>query len=210
MLLLWRPSFTRYLGIDLAESLVARARAAVQAQGFANVHIEQGTAEGRLPPSGFNLVILSGVLNLLHDDLVAPTLREASQALLPGGLLFLRNNCSNSATFFRPSGPAGPPCMYRTGEDYRTAVAEIETLEIIAERFLFAPLCMPNLVYYHLLPQRLCTNPSVARILDAWFRYEERTSEHRLQKRKRLYPIMLRAIRKPTAFRVLIARRRYP
>jgi len=204
------PQSSEVIGIELAESLVAQARAAVEAERLGNVRIEQGSVEACLNEGKFDVVILSGVLNHVDDETVTNALREAAGALVPKGMLYIRNNCSNSDIFFRPMGMNQPPCTFRRGEDYRTAVAATPGLEIIEERYLFAPLCIPNLVYYYLLPQPLRDHALVGRALDAWFRYEERTSERRLRRFGRLYPSLVRAIRKPTSFRVVVAVRNPP
>ena len=104
------PLSSEVVGIELAESLVAQARAAVEAERLGNVRIEQGSVEARLDEGKFDVVILSGVLNYVDDETVTNALREAAGALVPKGMLYIRNNCSNGDIFFRPIGVNQPPC----------------------------------------------------------------------------------------------------
>ncbi len=201
------PIAREVVGIELAASLVERARRLAAEASVTNARFEERSVEDPLPKAAFDVVILSGVLNYIDDDAVARTLRQAAAALTPNGWLYIRNNCATRHRYYRPIGPGEPPCIYRTSEEYIRAVAATEGLAISEERYLYPPLCLPNLVYYHALPRQLRSNAAIGRVLDAWFAREERTGEMRLRLFGGVYPWIVRSIRKPTAFRILIAQR---
>lgn len=201
------PRASSITGIELSASLVKIAKDAARARGLTNVRIDVGSVDQ--PPSSdkFDVVILSGVLNSVDDRTVQAALQNAARALRPGGVLLIRNNCANTAGFFRPAGPNQAPVQYRTGDDYLRAIREIQHLEVIAERYLFPPLCLPNLFYYYAVPKSLRNARAVTELLELWFRLEELTAARRLRMFGSIYRYFVRMIRKPTSFRVIAARR---
>lgn len=202
------PFASEVVGIESAGSLVERARTMVEAQGLNNVRIEQGSIGNSLPPASAEVVLLSGVLNYVDEPTVERALREVSRALASNGLLFIRNNCATRRSFYVPAGINQPPTLHRTADEYLAHVRSTAGLEVVEDRYLFPPLCLPNLVYYHVLPKRLRQTRFVGRLLDAWFDFEGKTAETRLKYAGRLYPPLLSLIRKPTAFRMIVAERR--
>ena len=202
------PRVGRAVGFDLSTSLVARATEEARRQGLENTHFEARALGEPFGAERFDVVLLSGVLNYLDDAAAQGALERASEALVPGGLLFLRNNCANGRAFFRPAEASHAPTFHRTGTDYVALVASRPELELLEERFLFAPLVAPNLVYYHVLPKALRDARPVNALLDAWFALERATSEARLRILGPVYGTLLRLLRKPTSFRVLLACRR--
>jgi SAM-dependent methyltransferase len=195
------------VGLELAESLVKRAREDAALKGCLNVKFLQGQLGDRLPEQGYDLVVLSGVLNCVDDDTVRRGLDQAARSLVAGGVLYLRNNCSNRRTFFRPGSATEPPCIYRTGQDYRGFVQATPGLQVVEDRLLFPPFCLPNSVYYHLLPRSIREKPPIRRLLDLWFHLEELTAEDRIRHLGALYQLLLKVSRKPTSFRVIVATR---
>jgi hypothetical protein len=151
-------------------------------------------------------VLFSGVLPYLEDEQVLRVLRYTHDALKPGGLLYMRNNCANKGRFEKKHS-LGFSTVYRTGAAYRALVEQTPGFEVLEERYLFPPFCLPNLVYYHLLPEGWKEQKSIDDALDLWFELEQVTADIRLQLFSRLYPPLLRWIRKPTSFRVLLARK---
>jgi SAM-dependent methyltransferase len=195
------------VGVDISQSLLKRAAHAAQRRGLANVRFEQHALDESFRIEGFDVVLLSGVLNCLDTAGVSSVLACAAGALASGGFLYLRNNCANRESFFRPADAEHAPTYYRSGNDYVHAVSANGAFEVVEERFLFPPPLWPNLVYYHLLPRRLSGNPCVARMLDWWFALEERSSDVRLRLLGRLYGPLVITMRKPTSLRVLLAKR---
>ena len=84
------PLAREIVGLEPAGSLVTLAREAVAAKALNNVHIDQAGLDNPQPSASFDTVILSGVLNCLDDEWVVEGLRNAAQALVPGGLLVVR------------------------------------------------------------------------------------------------------------------------
>lgn len=202
------PKVGRAVGFDLSTSLVARATEEARRQGLGNTRFEARRLGEPVGAERFDVVLLSGVLNCLDDAGAEGALERAVEALTPGGLLYLRNNCANRRAFFRPADASHAPSFHRTGADYVALVASRPELELREERFLFAPLVAPNLVYYHVLPQALRDARPVNALLDAWFALERATSEARLRLFGSVYGPLLKLLRKPTSFRVLLACRR--
>ena len=78
----------RVIGVDMTPAMLARARGAVAASGFANVEVREGYGEALPVADGWaDLVISNGVLNLMPDKDAA--LREMARVLRPGGRLQL-------------------------------------------------------------------------------------------------------------------------
>ena len=86
-------------------------------------------------------------------------------------------------------------------------VRGIPSVTLRSEGYLFPPLCLPNIVYYHAVPKFLRDRQPVRSILDAWFRLEELTSAARLRWLGPAYGVAIRAIRKRTFFHVIEATR---
>jgi SAM-dependent methyltransferase len=78
----------RVLGVDMTPAMLAKARRAAAAGGFANVEFREGYGEALPVPDGWaDVVISNGVLNLMPDK--AAALAEMARVLAPGGRLQL-------------------------------------------------------------------------------------------------------------------------
>ena len=196
------------VGTDVAESMVQRAREAAATAGHRHLRFIHAPADQPLDAGSFDAVLLSGVLSYLEDPEVAKALRAAADALRPGGLLYLRNACASAHEHYKEATHDTPPTIYRTAQRYVQFVAQTPGLVLQEERYLFAPLCAPNLAYYYVLPRGLRDTPWAKSVLGWWFRAEAATSEIQLAVLGRLYPAVLRALRKGEAFRVLTATKR--
>ena len=196
------------IGTDVAESMVQRAREAAATGAHRHLRVIRAPADQPLDVGSFDVVLLSGVLNYLEDADVAKALRAAADALRPGGLLYLRNVCACAHQHYREAAPDRPPTIYRTARRYVQFVEQTPGLVLQEERYLFAPVCASNLVYYYVLPRGLRDMPWATSVLGWWFRAAAATSEIRLAVLGRLYPVILRALRKGEAFRVLTATKR--
>ena len=77
-----------FTGYDLDEHAIARARAEAAGAGLANVSFEVADVARLAGPSRFDVIF---VFDAIHDQAEpAAVLTRISQALVPGGLLFLR------------------------------------------------------------------------------------------------------------------------
>lgn len=202
------PHAREILAFDFSASLIDHALRCAHAGDVRNVRFTRARLDAPFPAGKFDAVLLSGVLNYLGDDAAAHALAHAVNALLPGGMLFLRNVCGVHRRHFRPASTDNAPTIHRTAQEYRTMLAKHPVLEVQEDRYLFPPLCLPNMVYYHVLPKGLRDHPRVAGVLDAWFVLERRTAEARLGMFSKAYAAIMRLLGKPTAFHVLVARRR--
>jgi 2-polyprenyl-3-methyl-5-hydroxy-6-metoxy-1,4-benzoquinol methylase len=192
---------------DVAESLLESARQSARRRAIRNVEFSARAFGEPIEGGPFDLVLVSGVLNCVDDSVLRPGLREVVANLRPGGLVYIRNNCANVSRTFRSETANNAPTVFRTADEYRALVSEHDDLRVLDDRFLFPPLCYPNLAYYHVLPRGVREAPPVRRALAAWFQVEEVTSDARLRLCGPLYPRLLRALGKPTALRILLARR---
>ncbi|MFN7970918.1 MAG: methyltransferase domain-containing protein [Acidobacteriota bacterium] len=78
----------RAVGVDMTESMRARARDAAHAAGLGNVEVLAGDAESLpLPDATADVVISNGVLNLATDK--GKAFSEIARVLKPGGRLML-------------------------------------------------------------------------------------------------------------------------
>ena len=195
------------IGIDIADSLLDRARAAARAAKISNISFQRRTLDAPFGLGDFDLVMLSGVLNCLDDGDAETALRYCADSLAVGGTLYIRNNCAVRHRIERPGDDEAPPFIHRTSQEYLTMVRRIPTLSLRREGYLFPPLCVPNIVYYHAIPTSLRDRGPARSMLDAWFRLEDRTAEARLRWLGRAYGIAMHAIRKPTFFHVIEASR---
>src|SRR5262249_49880215 len=76
----------RAIGVDMTESMAARAREGAAAAGLANVDVRLGDATALPVPSGsVDVLISNGVFNLVPDKERA--LAEMRRVLKPGGRL---------------------------------------------------------------------------------------------------------------------------
>lgn len=195
------------IGIDIADSLLDRARSAARKAGISNVRFQNRGLDEPFELGSFDVVLLSGVLNCLEDGDAEAALRFCADSLTPGGTLSIRNNCAVRQRFELPGDDEAPPFIHRTAEEYVAMVRAIPTLAVRREGYLFPPLCVPNIVYYHAIPRCLRDSKPVRALLDAWFRLEQHTAEARLRWLGPAYGPVLRLIRKPTFFHVIEATR---
>lgn len=199
------PRCRELVGIDIAESLLDRARAAASAAGITNVHFHKRGLDTSFDLGDFDLVILSGVLNCLDDGDAERAIRHCAESLAAGGTLYVRNNCAVRQRIAMPGGDEAPPFIHRTKQEYLAMVRAIPTLDVRREGALFPPLCLPNVVYYHALPQFVRDREPARSLLDAWFHLEDRTAGARLRWLGPVYNAAMRALRKPTFFHVIEA-----
>lgn len=98
LLLCQRLRGVRVLGVDLAESMLVRARARVAASPHAGrVELRRADAKALpLPDASFDTVCSNTILHHLADP--RPLLAEAARVLAPGGALLVRD-------LFRPPTP---------------------------------------------------------------------------------------------------------
>ena len=195
------------IGIDIAESLLDRARAAAREAGISNVSFQSRALDAPFDLGDFDLVVLSGVLNCLDDGDAEAALRYCVSSLAAGGTLYIRNNCAVRQRIELPGDDEAPPFIHRTAKEYLAMVRGIPTLRLRREGYLFPPLCAPNIIYYHAIPKFLRDREPVRSMLDAWFRLEDRTAEARLRWLGPAYDLAILAIRKPTFFHVIEATR---
>jgi SAM-dependent methyltransferase len=200
------PRCCEVVGIDVAQSLVERARASAAAAGITNVTFERRGADQPFAFGEFDLVLLSGVLNCLEDDDARNALAACVASLAPGGTLYIRNNCGVGKRQYRPGTADQPPTIHRTQAEY-VEMVQRTGLTVVEEHYLFPPLCVPNLVYYHALPKRVRDTDVIGRVLDVWFAAEAATADVRTRWFAPLYAPMMRAIGKTTALSVIVARR---
>ena len=204
------PFCEEIIGLDASESLIQLASAEAHKQGLHNIRFAQH--EAAMPwaepgTSEFDLIVCSGLLNCLTDAECKSTMAWVAPRLRAGGLLYLRNNVANLRRFERHASDGESPGVIRTAEEYVDLVKARDELQVLDERYLFPPLCAPNLAYYHALPSRVRETKAMGAVLDAWFSLERVTSDARLKWLSGVYPSVLRIIRKPTSFRVLVATR---
>jgi 2-polyprenyl-3-methyl-5-hydroxy-6-metoxy-1,4-benzoquinol methylase len=201
------PRCSELIGIDIANSLLERARTAARLSGVSNVSFQNRALDAPFDLGTFDLVVISGVLNCLDDEDAESALRYCVDSLAVGGTLFIRNNCATRHRIEQPDDDEAPPFIHRTSQEYIAMVRGIPSVTLRSEGYLFPPLCLPNIVYYHAIPKFLRDRQPVRSILDAWFRLEELTSEARLRWLGPAYGVAIRAIRKPTFFHVIEATR---
>jgi len=78
----------RVVGIDMSSEMLERARENLSQTHLANVSFQESSAEDLpFPDKDFDVVISSGVVNLIPDKLKA--LREAFRVMKPGGRLMM-------------------------------------------------------------------------------------------------------------------------
>ena len=78
----------RIVGIDMSSEMVERARENLSLTNLKNVSFEESSAEDLpFPDQDFDVVISSGVFNLIPDKLKA--LREVFRVMKPGGRLMM-------------------------------------------------------------------------------------------------------------------------
>lgn len=195
------------IGIDIAESLLERARSAARRSGVTNVVFQNRGLDAPFGLGTFDLVVFSGVLNCLDDGDAESALRHCVDSLAVGGTLYIRNNCAVRQRIELPEDDEAPPFIHRTSQEYLAMVGGIPSLTLRREGYLFPPLCLPNIVYYHAIPKFLRNRQPVRSLLDAWFRLEALTAEARLRWLGPAYGAALLAIRKPTFFHVIEATR---
>jgi ubiquinone/menaquinone biosynthesis C-methylase UbiE/DNA-binding transcriptional ArsR family regulator len=100
MLELAAPLAERAIGIDQSTAMLALARSRIAQSGLANVQVRQGDIYA--PPverDAYDLVIVHQVLHFLDDP--ARALREAAQALRPGGRLLVVDFLAHDEEFLR-------------------------------------------------------------------------------------------------------------
>ena len=195
------------LGVDIAESLLFRARATASARGLENVSFRQWTSDQPLEGGPFDAVLISGVLNCVTPEIAGDIVHAAAGVLKPGGLLYLRNRCANAEAFTREVGPRQPPVVYRTGPEYVRLVEAVPALTILEERYLFPPVCVPKILYYDVIPQQVRDLAPVRAGLDLWFRAESVTAESRVAWMTPLHTRLVHRLGISASFRVMVARR---
>jgi SAM-dependent methyltransferase len=191
---------------DISTSLIDAAKQQASAQNLSNIFFEVRDSSSPPPDSDMDMVLFSGVLTYMSDDEVIRVFRQSRNALKTGGLLYLRNNCATTHRQSVRLAEGRLPTVYRVPEEYVELVKTAGCYEILEEGYLFPPLCIPNMAYYHLIPQKLRDAFPIKTALNLAFAVENKTADLRLKKLGFLYPSLLRAIRKPTCFRVLTAR----
>jgi arsenite methyltransferase len=78
----------RVVGVDMSSEMVERARENLSQTHLANVSFQESSAENLpFPDKDFDVVISSGVFNLIPDKLKA--LREVFRVMRPGGRLMM-------------------------------------------------------------------------------------------------------------------------
>ncbi len=204
------PRCSELIGIDIAESLLDRARSAAKEAGISNVHFQRQGLDAPFALGTFDLVILSGVLNCLDDDDAQNALKHCVDSLAVGGTLHIRNNCAVRQRIELPENDVEPPFIHRTSQEYLSMLGKIQALTLRHEGFLSPPICIPNIVYYHAIPKFLRDRHPARSILDAWFRLEELTAPTRLKWLGPAYKAAIQVIRKPTFFHVIEATRSAP
>ena len=195
------------IGIDIADSLLDRARSAACEAGISNVSFQNRGLDAPFGLGKFDLVLLSGVLNCLDDSDAEVCLRSCVDSLAVGGTLYIRNNCAVRQRIDLPGDDEAPPFIHRTAQEYLAMIRGIDGLRLRREGYLFPPLCLPNIIYYHAIPKFLRDREPVRSMLDAWFRLEDLTAEARLRWLGPVYGVAIQAIRKPTFFHVIEATR---
>lgn len=203
------PRCSELIGIDIADSLLDRARAAACESGLSNVSFQRRALDAPFALGDFDMVLLSGVLNCLDDGDAESALRYCADSLAVGGTLHIRNNCAVRHRIDRPGDDESPPFIHRTSEEYLAMVRAIPSLGLRREGYLFPPLCVPNIAYYHAIPTALRDREPVRTLLDAWFRFEDRTAAARLRWFGSAYGVAMHLIRKPTFFHVIEATREH-
>lgn len=201
------PRCSELIGIDIAESLLERARSAALTAGLSNVSFQRRALDTPFDFGDFDLVIVSGLLNCLDDGDAESVLGYCADSLAVGGKLYIRNNCAVRQRIERPGDDQEPPFIHRTSQEYLSMVREIPALGLHREGCLFPPICIPNILYYHAIPKFLRNREPTQSVLDAWFRFEDLTASARLRWLGRVYGVVLHAIRKPTFFHVIEANR---
>jgi SAM-dependent methyltransferase len=199
------PRCRELVGIDIAESLLDRARSAAREAGVSNVRFLRRGLDASFDLGAFDLVILSGVLNCLDDGDAETAIRLCAESLVAGGTLHIRNNCAVEHRIDRPGNDTEPPFIHRTSRKYLAMVGAIPTLVVRREGALFPPLCVPNIVYYHGIPRLLRDREPARSMLDVWFRLEDWTAGARLRLFGPAYALAMRLLRKPTFFHVIEA-----
>lgn len=199
------PRCREVVGIDIAESLLDRARSAAREAGISNVCFLRRGIDVPFDLGDFDLVILSGVLNCLDDGDAETAIRICAESLVAGGTLHIRNNCAVEHRIDRPGNDEEPPFIHRTSKEYLAMVRAIPTLVVRREGALFPPLCVPNIVYYHGIPKFMRDREPARSLIDAWFRLEDFTAGARLRWFGPTYAAAMRFLRKPTFFHVIEA-----
>lgn len=194
------------VGQDFAASLVEHARRSAAESGYSHLRFEQKGAEESPNVNEVDVVLFSGVFPYLDDSRVLEALAVAKKTLKPGGILYMRNHCANIVRHCSKWDGINST-IYRTHQEYRIFLDQVAGFEVYDERYLFPPLCLPNLMYYHMIPKILRERWLIRKVLGLWFDWENATAEIRLKLFGGLYPTLLKVLRKPTSFHVLLARR---
>lgn len=201
------PRCREVFGIDIAESLLERARDSAREKGIANATFNQRSLDAPFGLGTFDVVLVSGVLNCLDDGDAEAALLYCVESLAPGGTLYMRNSCAVRERINRPGTDEVPPNIHRSADEYIAMVRATPSLALREEGYLFPPVCAPNMAYYHAIPKSLRNTEPVRAALDAWFRLEERTAEVRLRWLAPAYRAVLVALHKRTFFHVIEATR---
>lgn len=86
------PADASYLGVDVSTTMVQLSRARLSPwSGRAEVRRTSGSPHLAVPAGGFDRFVATYVLDLLSDEDMRATLREAYRVLSPDGLLCLAN-----------------------------------------------------------------------------------------------------------------------
>lgn len=196
------------VGVDIAESMVQRARDEAATLGVSNAEFHHGGADSAFSQFGkFDVIVLSGVLNCVDDLEAAEAVQRCAESLTLGGTLYLRNRCAMTSRTYRPGSADSPPLIQRTSIEYEALVGAIPNLRIERVGFLFPPLCLPNSVYYHAIPKKLRDLAAVGVVLDAWFSFEALTADLRLRLLGPVYGPLMRLVGNDSAHCILQATR---
>ena len=86
------PKVATYLGLDVAENMVAIARGKAQEAGLENLSFQVGTLEeAGLPDASFDVVLGLNILHLVPD--LDRTLTTVARVLVPGGVFASSTIC---------------------------------------------------------------------------------------------------------------------
>ncbi len=100
MLELFSDLYNRGVGIDASHSMLAMARANLEASGLGHAHVRHGDLYALPAAAGsYDLIIVHQVLHYLGDP--ARALREATRVLRPGGRLLIVDFAPHDLEFLR-------------------------------------------------------------------------------------------------------------